>query len=294
MSISQCWSGFGYKNYPHLIDMEPDEVAHKLVAGMQRNMQSMARLTGGEPTLHWEHLKGLVLEVLTRTEGQRMSVPGLTTRRGEPFGLIIETNGSLLPPKRLDELAELCGPHQGRVLIAYGIKATSASQLAGLTGQSIETAERFHREQMKSLMHAAYNTRLDLQVAFLDKFTDPRVFAGLGREIERARPGLGRHVEVFDFKNYSMSQRYYVPKHMRRERFPDGIPADDAETVLSIMPPEGGQRRPLEREEEFGEPDPVLDLEVGDLGEIAEVAQEYAAALQEQGVPEGTMQPGGA
>jgi uncharacterized Fe-S cluster-containing radical SAM superfamily protein len=39
--------------------LEPDEVASKLIAGMRRNAQAGARITGGEPAMYWEHTRSI-------------------------------------------------------------------------------------------------------------------------------------------------------------------------------------------------------------------------------------------
>ena len=243
-SCERCWSRFGGKGDEPGHVLTPEQATQKLVKGLRRNALLMCRITYGEPIMHWPHVERVIDGVLTETQGERMVVPGFTDRRGECMGIIIETNGSLLKPKMLDALETRYGADAKRIIINIGIKATTPQQLAQLTGHPLKVAERFHRTQLAAIMHMAFNCpNLVMYASFLDKFTDPEIFAGIAREVERAKPGLNRHIDVLDYVSYQNTTRLYTPKHLRERDFPDGVPADEPETVNALLAPDGMPRR---------------------------------------------------
>lgn len=214
-SCESCWSRFGHRNEEPKYNLTAREVAEKLLAGMERNKQGAARISSGEPLLHWEHVVDVADEVLQRSREARIVLEGMTDPDGDPFRIVVETNGSLLTPARLDELERILGEDAPRMVLALGIKATSPEQLAELTGHVPATAQRFHAGQLDALMHIAGNTRLGFHGLFLDKFTDPEVFATIQRQVEHVRPGSARELSVEKFKAYSGTQRFYKPKRFR-------------------------------------------------------------------------------
>ena len=286
-----CWSKFGWRRAEPNYELEPHEVAEKLVKGIRRNAQCGARLTGGEPALYWEHTRGVIREFLERTQDVRIHIPGETGRRGDPVGIVVETNGAVaLVPERLDELEAEFGRDAQRVVIHLGIKATSPEQLAELTGMTHATCVRFHEQQLANLMHGAYNIKhLVIHASFLDRFTDPGIYAAILREVERARPGMSRNVNVLDFKEYSGTTRLYVPKRLRGDT-PDDPGAEDPEVINALVTRDGGLRRPVERNEDAGEPTTAIEeLAPEDLSERVDIAEAFDDAVREQGIPDGTL-----
>ena len=82
-------------------------------------------------------------------------------------------------------------------MLAIGMKATNAGELARLTGMTVATAERFHRGQMRTLRHLAFKgEHLGWFANFIDEFTDDEEYAKLVREIERKSPGSARLMDV--------------------------------------------------------------------------------------------------
>lgn len=298
-SCDKCWSRFGGRNDTPKYELTPSQAAHKMVAGMRRNAQQMVRISYGEPGMHWEHVTRVIDEVLARTKDERLVVPGLTGRRGEPFGVLVETNGSLITPARLDDLERRHGKDAARVVLCIGVKATTPEQLAELTGHSIETARRFHRAQLDALFHIAANCKYLMgYAAFLDRYTDPEIYAAIVREVDRCRPAMARHISVLDFKEYAGTTRLYVPKRLRTSDHPDPVPGDDAEAVHDISAPDGPRRR---QELTDADDEPTSDPDGEDLlfGRTPppppdgrkELAREWARAVDEQDTPAGTMHP---
>lgn len=172
------------------------EVAGRLVEGVRWHAQGAARLAGAEPLLVLEHLRGVVHEFIEATVGELLVVPGVTMEGGEPLALIVETNGAVLVPGLLDELAGDLGVEAKRLVWSIGVGATSPGQLAELSGCAAATAREVHARQVKALMHVAYKTPFGLHASFEAQHTDAGIFAALQREVERARAGLGRHLTV--------------------------------------------------------------------------------------------------
>ena len=111
---------------------------------------------------------------------------------GMAMGICIETNGSVLSVAQLQALEEEYGEEAARIVLAVGMKATNADELARLTGMNAATAERFHKGQMRTLRYLALKAKhLGWFANYIDEFTDDEEYARLVREIERKSPGLG-------------------------------------------------------------------------------------------------------
>ncbi len=283
-TCANCWSKSGWRESPAKFDLMPDEVAAKIVKGMQRNAQTAGRITGGEPAMYWDHTRGVIDAFIARTEGMRIHVPGATGRRGDPAGLVIETNGAVqMTPSRLQELEDDLGEEAGRIVIHLGIKATSGPQLAQLTGMTAATCARFHQQQLDNLLHAAYKLKhLVVHASFLDEFTDPAILSAIQREVERGRPGMSRNVGVLDFNPYRAPLRAYVPPVVRAD-FRDDPGAEDDETLHALLPRDAEQRYRIER----NEADPVDEPQ--DRGELADDAIELGEAFEREAGPAGRL-----
>lgn len=182
-SCAGCWSRHGGRDTPASFLLTGEQVAARLADGIGRHGLTMARITYGEPTEHWQHLSDAIGTFLRCTTA--------------PLGLIIETNGALLTPDRVEDLAGACGQAAGRVIFDVGIKATSGPRLAALTGHPRDVAERLHHAQLLAIMTLAH-TNLGLRVTFLDAFSSPPVVAAVAHELEQARPGSSAGVRVVD------------------------------------------------------------------------------------------------
>jgi len=101
-------------------------------------------------------------------------------------------------------------------VLAIGMKATNASELAGLTGMTAATAERFHKGQMRTLRHLALKAKhLGWFANYIDEFTDPEEYAALVREIERKAPGSARLMGMDPYRRSYNSNKHFTPKRMR-------------------------------------------------------------------------------
>jgi uncharacterized Fe-S cluster-containing radical SAM superfamily protein len=222
-TCEHCWSKYGWRGLTvegfHRSggEMTSEQVADKLVLGMERNLQPMCRISGGEASMYWDpHMVGVIRGVLQRTQGQRMRIRGKTEPGvGAPMGICIETNGSVLTVAQLKALEDEFGEETKRIVLAVGMKATNASELARLTGMTAATAERFHKGQMRTLRWLVDAEHLGWFANFIDEFAAPEEYAKLVREIERKRPGSARLMGVDPYRRGYSTNRYYTPKRGR-------------------------------------------------------------------------------
>jgi uncharacterized Fe-S cluster-containing radical SAM superfamily protein len=270
-----CWSKYGWRTVNPKMELDPAQVATKFIEGMKRNVQTMGRLTGGEPGMYWKnHVHPMIDEFLERSKGTRMKVPGLTGLRGDPIGLVIETNGTLQGFDEWDKIESDWGEEAERILIAIGIKSTTPEGLADLTGLSPSVAERAHEKQLANIMHILHKCEhLNVRAVFLDSHTDMGMYSALAREVERAKPGRGRAIEVVPYKNFGNASRYYTPKRMRENVYPDRFPEQDEELILGLVDKDGNKKDDFEGEEFEGEE--------------LETMKEHAAQIAAQNLPEG-------
>ena len=203
----------------------------------------------------------------------------MTSSRGDPMGLIIETNGSTLSYEQIDKLEDDYGEDARRIVVAIGIKSTTPEGLAELTGLSLSVAERAHERQLENILYIALRkTHVGMRAVFLDKYTDLGMYAALQREVERKKPGRGRLIEMVPFKRFGNANRYYTPKRFRENIFPDGIPEVDEEVINGLLDKEGKPGKDWEGEGFEGE----------ELEELRMSAEEIA----DQELPEGRMNDG--
>ena len=209
-----CWSGYGYTGSEPKYHLEPDEVVEKLLAGMVRNKQQAARITGGEPTMRWAHMMGVVDSWMESVVGARMVIEGETTEEGEPMVLVIETNGSLGALDRIDDVQDRYGKDAKHLLLHFGLKASDPEQLEKLTG--IKSAEAAHRRQVTNLLHVARETEIDLHISVFDAYSTPAGVEDLEEALEDARPGLSRDFTVQKYvRSYGKANRFRTPKRHR-------------------------------------------------------------------------------
>jgi uncharacterized Fe-S cluster-containing radical SAM superfamily protein len=217
-TCDHCWSHFGWmhEDAEPTFELDPAQVAEKLIAGMERNGQQAARITGGEPFMYVDHMMGVIDEWLARVVGRRMRIKGETTSEGEPMTLVIETNGSLGTLKRLDDVQRRYGADCFHVLLHFGIKATDPEKLSRLNGMAPESAKAAHNRQLRALEHVAAKTDLDLHVSVFDAFSDEEGVERLEALLERARPGSAMHMVVAEFnRRYGAASKFHTPKRHR-------------------------------------------------------------------------------
>lgn len=245
-TCEQCWSAYGWRgSEPKMGWLEPHEVVDKLVEGCKRNSQSMARITGGEVGVHWDHLYEVVVDYLNRTRGLSLVIPDFTSDEGEPFGILIETSGAYFDADKLDALDSL-GEDSLRVIINFGMKATTPEDLARLTGMTPDTAERMHVTQLDNLVYALKECEhIGVMGSFIDEFTDPEAYANLQRRFEKWLPGSGTNLDVMEFRRFS-TKSHYTPKRFRFGMFLDPMPERDEEVLMYLATDDGHFPTPLE------------------------------------------------
>ena len=218
-TCERCWSRYGWMGQEPRHVLAPAEVVEKLLKGMHRNAQPMSRISGGEPTLYYDHVKAVIGGLLTQTAGEVMVVPDVTDPAGDPMGIIIETNGNTITTEQIDELDQTWGAEAKRLMLSFGIKATSPEGLAKLTGMAPAAAKAAHERQIKNYLHATLKTEhLVTNVGFINQFTEPEVYAKLQRIVEREKPGAGRNFNTYPHKSYGKTEDWpYVPKRFREQ-----------------------------------------------------------------------------
>ena len=189
-TCEHCWSQFGWHGVPPNHELGADDAAAKLVAGVERHGLGSSLITGGEPLLYWEHLRGLLAAYLASTGAS----------------IVVETSGSVgLSFERLDELDAL---GDGRVTLVMGLKATSPEGLASLTGMAPAAARAAHQRALDHLLYAARRCpNLVAHATVLDAYAEPDAYAAIAAEAQRAT--------VLPFKRYRATTRFYVPKRAR-------------------------------------------------------------------------------
>jgi len=286
-TCAECWSKYGWRDMPgdatpktYNPAMTPGEVADKLIAGMKRNAQPMCRISGGEATMYWEHLVGVIGEVIERTAGLRMHVDGASDPQGEVMGILIETNGGLVTPTQLAALEEQLGEEASRVVFALGMKASNPEELGRLTGMTLATCQRFHKRQMANLRWLAFKAEhLEWNATFLTEFTLHDEYVKLEREIERRAPGRSRAIGVNEYnKGAYNSSAWYTPKRFRTagQEFNEPGAEQDEELISRIV----------DRDSLATEPQPAYDPDAPE-GEALEGMHEMVEATAH--LPAGQM-----
>lgn len=207
-----CFTKYGYRGVRPRYELEPPEVVDRLIAGMEGCELTVGGLAGGEPLMRWPHVLAVVTEFLSRTAGKTFSPGGLEP---EPYSLVIETAGLLLDEEKLETLDAL---DDGRLILAFGMKATTPEWLAALTGLPPAVAERSHQRQFDNLLTAIENTGITTYATFLDRMSDVGGLAAVRDAFEASRPGSGRYVRVHPLARYGNVNRFYTPKRMRARK----------------------------------------------------------------------------
>lgn len=240
-TCENCWSGYGWKGVESSLKRyEPKEVVDKIIEGMKRNAQTACRLSGGEPFMYWEHTFEVIRDFCERTRGLVMDIDGVTDEHGAPLAIMVETNGSLLDDDKLRALDSLDMDDSYRVILQFGMKSTHPEGLAELTGMNLETATRFHEQQLANFAFAVVGCeKIGVMANYLDEFTDIELFANLQRRIEKYMPGGGRNMGIATYKKYPGRKQMYVPKRFRYGLFPDHIDGDDPEVLQMLQNADG-------------------------------------------------------
>lgn len=214
-ACDNCWSQMGWKGQDPTYELDSDEVVKRIVRGLDRNHVSMARVSGGEPTLNWDgHMRLVAQKFVEQTEGT------LPDGDEEPF-LVIETNGTILKPAQVERFEAEMLQEADRLQLTIGLKATSAELLAKLTGHSLKTAERFRKAQMELVEFMAAPERIvELDIVMLDAFCTDEGLDELEDWLDGIRQEGRGFVDIQQFKTSGWgSQKHttakYTPKRHR-------------------------------------------------------------------------------
>ena len=157
----------------------------KLVEGGRRWGAKVLRLSGGEPTVGFDHL---------------LDVVRLFGRLGEGRTLVVETNGVLLGYSRAaaEELASRIA--RGTVL-RVSIKGATPQDFERLTGAPAEYFETQLRA-LENLARAGLEPGTGVTVAVMASFSEPRDLATLLLRLASVDPKLAEVVELEVVKLY--------------------------------------------------------------------------------------------
>jgi uncharacterized Fe-S cluster-containing radical SAM superfamily protein len=192
---ADCWSAAGWRDERAPAPTSVAAAADELLDGVKRHALCTMRLTGGEPALQWDFVHALTLEVLERTRGLSYHLGKVTPRRGEVFGVVIETNG-LLDVSDLVALEEDAGDDVGRIMLVVGAKSNTPEGLRRCSGLSATAAQAAAMRQRAFVKHLAREARLEFLVTYLEPYVDRAALAVEQRRLERDRGGVGRQMRV--------------------------------------------------------------------------------------------------
>lgn len=168
-----CWSW----RYSHTVNKgvycTPQQVFEKLTDIASSKGYAYVRLSGGEPTLSWNHLLQL-LELLTQTN----------------YVFILETNGLLIG--RYREYAKQLAKYN--VVVRVSFKGTSDSEFAMLTGAKSEFFE-YQFKALENLLECGMKPGEEFYPAVMLSFTDSENYARFRRRLADIHPILAHTID---------------------------------------------------------------------------------------------------
>lgn len=130
----------------------PSEVVKSLLSIARASGYSVVRLSGGEPTLCFNHLLSVLDE--------------FSSVRGRYEVFVLETNGILLGINR--DFVKSLAPHRDYLLIRVSIKGCSEDEFNALTGLSGELY-RYHIEALKNIADEGIPYSIAIPISFCSK-----------------------------------------------------------------------------------------------------------------------------
>jgi uncharacterized Fe-S cluster-containing radical SAM superfamily protein len=164
-----CWARGGWDGIEPRRLLNPLAVAERLELGMRSLGLTACRITGGEPTTHWDHVLAVIDAILSR-------------RTVTATSFVLETHGADLTADRIAALKDILADRIDRFLLVVGVKATSPERLAHLTGMPAGQATITHTRQLQAVFRAA-RAGLRVIATFIDRFTDADAFAAIRAEL---------------------------------------------------------------------------------------------------------------
>ena len=172
-----CWAWrFTWTGYDRGILLTPEEAAERLIVLARRARVRQVRLSGGEPTVGWEHLLE-VMEAVT----------------GEGLHFVLETNGILIGA--YEELArKLADFHGAGIEVRVSIKGTSEDEFHMLTGARPE-AWRLQLRALKLLVDYGLEPGEEVYPAVMLSFTDEKGVTRIKRVLQAIHPKLAESID---------------------------------------------------------------------------------------------------
>ena len=151
-----CWAWrFTWTGYEKGKLLSPEEAAERLLDIARRHGLKQVRLSGGEPTIGWEHLIAVA---------ERVTAEGLT--------FILETNGIIIGYEwRLAE--KLASLHGAGIEVRVSLKGTSPQEFHMLTSAKPE-AWHLQVEALRRLVELGLEPCEEVYAAVMLSFTDEK------------------------------------------------------------------------------------------------------------------------
>jgi len=153
----------------------PQEVVRRLEGIASRRGYRYVRVSGGEPTLCFEHLKQVI--------------KGL---RASGFVFILETNGLVLGRDEgvVREVANL-----GNVVVRVSLKGATPEEFSRLTGAEPEFFN-YQLRALENLLNAGMKPVEEFYPAVMISFTPPQNFKALKEALARIHPDLADNIDI--------------------------------------------------------------------------------------------------
>jgi uncharacterized Fe-S cluster-containing radical SAM superfamily protein len=174
-----CWAWrFAFRAYGG-VPLSPREAARRLLKEARGRRVLVARLTGGEPTIGWNHLLELVPILLA-------SLPSAV--------FVVETNGILIGAGRVEPLELVRRAGRGRVFFRISIKAASPETFEKITGAA-GWALDLQIKALERLAGEGLEPGRDYRPAVVIGFDLPEAMARLLERLASIDPRLPAEVE---------------------------------------------------------------------------------------------------
>ncbi|MEZ0394732.1 MAG: radical SAM protein [Desulfurococcaceae archaeon] len=170
-----CWS-WRYSFFPDRGELySPEEVARRLASIARSRGYKYARLSGGEPTISFEH----AVEVARRLERENLT-------------FILETNGLLIGLYK-DYARELAGLRN--VVVRVSFKGTTPGEFSMLTGAREEFFE-YQFRALENMLEAGMEPGRDFYAAAMLSFSPEENVRKFVERLKRIDPALGRNLDA--------------------------------------------------------------------------------------------------
>lgn len=184
-----CWAWFKDR-YDAGVYLSPEDVVKRLIsAGRTLGIRTL-RISGGEPTIGFDHL----IQVLK-----------LFTKKTNSMKLVVETNGILIGAKKT--LASELGEFSGRnVIVRISVKGANPETFSTLTGSPSEYFD-YQLNSIKNIIEAGYIPGRTLLVAVMSSFNTSREIAEFIYQLTKIDSTLAGSIELEIVKMYRNVER---------------------------------------------------------------------------------------